>query len=133
MRATCPICQRRRLEYVQRFDGRLIPQCAAGCPTVQVLRHLTEHPSEPGSFPVGDLQDDDGDGLGTLHLPAKARNSFPPPKGEIGNETNFRPKTAAEILRADPEPIVWVWEPFLPEGALALLAAFMKVGKSTFA
>lgn len=29
--------------------------------------------------------------------------------------------------------MVWIWEPFLPEGGFVVLAAFMKVGKSTLA
>jgi hypothetical protein len=40
--------------------------------------------------------------------------------------------TAAEILATEAQPIPWVWDLFLPRGALALLVAFMKVGKSTF-
>ncbi|MBI4589993.1 MAG: bifunctional DNA primase/polymerase, partial [Candidatus Rokubacteria bacterium] len=55
-----------------------------------------------------------------------------PLKGEVWKETNFRPLTAADLLAHESEPIIWVWEPYLPEGGLALLAAFMKVGKSTF-
>lgn len=61
------------------------------------------------------------------------KNSIPPPKGGVGKETNFHPVSAAELLSQEPEPVVWVWEPFLPEGGLVLLVAFMKVGKSTFA
>ena len=61
-----------------------------------------------------------------------AANSFPPPKGGDGEGTNFHPVTAADLLAQKPEPIVWVWEHFLPEGALNLLVAYMKVGKSTF-
>ncbi|MBI4240238.1 MAG: AAA family ATPase, partial [Candidatus Rokubacteria bacterium] len=60
-------------------------------------------------------------------------DSIPPPRGGVGNESNFRPVSAAELLAREPEAVAWVWEPFLPEGGLALLAAFMKVGKSTFA
>lgn len=62
----------------------------------------------------------------------RLQNSIPPPKGGVGKETNFCPVSAAELLSGEPEPIPWVWEPFLPEGGLALLVAFMKVGKSTF-
>jgi RecA-family ATPase len=60
-------------------------------------------------------------------------DSFPPPKGEIGKETNFDPKSAENLLSEKAESIHWVWERFIPEGGLVLLAAFMKVGKSTFA
>jgi hypothetical protein len=55
------------------------------------------------------------------------------PKGWVGKGTNFSPVTAARLLAQEPEPMTWIWEPYLPEGALVLLAAFMKVGKSTFA
>jgi AAA domain-containing protein len=61
----------------------------------------------------------------------QTNNSFLPPKGAIGKGTNFRPLSAAELLAREPQPLVWVWEPFLPEGTLNLLVAFMKVGKST--
>ncbi len=60
-------------------------------------------------------------------------NSFLSPKGEVGNESNFRPTKAADLVAEGAERIAWVWEPFLPEGGLALLVAFMKLGKSTFA
>jgi hypothetical protein len=38
-----------------------------------------------------------------------------------------------ELLASAEEEISWVWEPFLPSGTLAVLAAFMKIGKSTLA
>ncbi|MBI4610228.1 MAG: AAA family ATPase [Candidatus Rokubacteria bacterium] len=42
--------------------------------------------------------------------------------------------SGAALLSQEPElPIRWIWEPFLPEGGLALLVAYMKVGKTTFA
>jgi hypothetical protein len=59
-------------------------------------------------------------------------DSFPPPIGRIGQETSFAPRTAAELLAERPEPIIWAWEPYLAEGTLNVLAAYMKVGKSTF-
>lgn len=57
---------------------------------------------------------------------------FPPSKGPLGKRKPFRLMTAAEILATEAQPIPWVWDLFLPRGALALLVAFMKVGKSTF-
>ena len=60
-------------------------------------------------------------------------NAFLPPMDRGGEGMSFRPIAAAELLATPAAPITWVWEPYLPEGALALLAAFMKVGKSTFA
>jgi hypothetical protein len=60
-------------------------------------------------------------------------DSFPPPKGGAGEESNFRPLSARDILGKDLEPIVWVWDSYLPEGVLSVLAAYMKVGKSTLA
>jgi hypothetical protein len=57
---------------------------------------------------------------------------FPPLKGPLGKEKIFQPRTAEEILASEAGPIPWVWDPFLPRGTLALLVAFMKVGKSTF-
>lgn len=59
-------------------------------------------------------------------------NSFPPLKGGSRLGMNFRPATAAELLAEEPQPLRWLWDRFLAEGCLALLAAFMKVGKSTF-
>ncbi len=61
-----------------------------------------------------------------------ANNSFPPPKGGIGKETNFAPMTLGELYAQEFEPRVWIWEHCLPAGSLVLLAAFMKVGKSVF-
>jgi hypothetical protein len=60
-------------------------------------------------------------------------DSFPPPKGGIGKETNFNPISAADLLSEPPEPIEWVWDKYIPKGSLTLLSAYMKVGKSTFA
>jgi sugar phosphate isomerase/epimerase len=37
----------------------------------------------------------------------------------------------AELLARVPEAITWVWARYIPVGSLTLLAAFMKVGKST--
>jgi len=82
---------------------------------------MTAHPSTEAA--AGEVQ----------QVGRGVQNSFLPPKGELGKETNFRPVKAVYLLAQEPEPVVWVWEPFIPEGALALLAAFMKVGKSTFA
>lgn len=65
--------------------------------------------------------------------PATSGNSIPVSKRPAGKESNFAPMSAGEFLSRQPESIAWVWEPFLPEGALALLAAYMKTGKSTFA
>lgn len=62
---------------------------------------------------------------------ASVRNSFPPPKSDVGNETNFAPVRADALLAEPMEPMIWVWEPFIPQGGLVLLSAFMKVGKST--
>jgi AAA domain len=62
-----------------------------------------------------------------------AANSIPPPKEGIGRSSNFNPVKASDLLARPPEPLTWIWEPYLPVGSLALLAAYMKVGKSTFA
>jgi len=58
-------------------------------------------------------------------------NSFHLPKSGIEQGTNFLPVTASDLLAEGPEPIVWVWDGFLPEGGLVAFTAFMKVGKST--
>ena len=55
------------------------------------------------------------------------------PKGELGNETNFNPVPAGELISREPEQIPWLWEPYIPTGILFLLVAYMKVGKSMFA
>lgn len=60
-------------------------------------------------------------------------DSFLPYKSGVGEETNFRPVKAADLLVQEPEPMDWVWEPFLAVGTLNLLVSYMKVGKSTFA
>ena len=65
--------------------------------------------------------------------PFPAPNSIPPPKEVVGRASNFKPVKASDLLAQPPVPLTWVWESYLPVGSLALLAAFMKVGKSTFA
>jgi len=60
-------------------------------------------------------------------------DSIPSPKERIGRASNFKPVRASELLAQPPELLTWIWEPYLPVGSLALLAAYMKVGKSTFA
>src|SRR3984893_9425245 len=75
-----------------------------------------------------------------LSNPARSANfsfmtssfSIPALKGPLGKRKRFRLMTAADILATEAQPIPWVWDLFLPRGALALLVAFMKVGKSTF-
>jgi len=67
------------------------------------------------------------------HLVEGPEDSIPPYKGGAGNESNFRPLKASELLSLPERQLVWVWHSYLPEGTLALLVAFMKVGKSTFA
>lgn len=47
--------------------------------------------------------------------------------------SSFKPEHTNEILENTPGALNWVWEPFIPGGALVLLAAFMKVGKTTWA
>jgi hypothetical protein len=59
-------------------------------------------------------------------------NSFLPPKEGGGKETNFYPVSAQDLLNEGQEQITWIWQSFLPQGALALFSAYMKVGKSTF-
>jgi hypothetical protein len=44
----------------------------------------------------------------------------------------FKPLTAKQILEEASPAIPWLWEPFIPEGALTLLIAHPKAGKSTF-
>jgi RecA-family ATPase len=61
-----------------------------------------------------------------------ADNSFPSAMKAVRKATNFEPRKASAFLSIEPEPMVWLWKPFLPAGALALLAAYMKIGKSTF-
>jgi AAA domain len=45
----------------------------------------------------------------------------------------FRPVLLADLLAQVPDRTPWVWERYMAEGSLAVLAAFMKVGKSTLA
>ena len=68
-----------------------------------------------------------------VNLPPPVSDSRPAPKGPIRIESNFHPVTAAALLAETPEPMVWIWESYLPKGALVLLVAYMKVGKSTLA
>jgi len=58
-------------------------------------------------------------------------NAIRSPKGGERNASNFHPLTAAEILTSTPPELKWLWRSFLPIGTLAILAAYMKVGKST--
>jgi AAA domain-containing protein len=74
-----------------------------------------------------------GNGAPTGTGPMARFDSGSTPKSVVRTESKFTPLGAAELLDASPEPLVWVWEPYLPEGALCLLAAYMKVGKSTMA
>lgn len=37
------------------------------------------------------------------------------------------------VLKSSPPEVTWVWEPYIPDGSLCLLSAYMKVGKSTLA
>ncbi len=72
------------------------------------------------------------------HTIGKARqgmadNSIRSLKEGIGKETNWHPLSAAEILTMSTPQISWVWQDLIPQGALFLLCAFMKVGKSTLA
>jgi hypothetical protein len=60
-------------------------------------------------------------------------NSFPPPKGALGEETKFAPVHVGELLTQTDPKIDWVWEPMIPTGSLFLLIAFMKLGKSELA
>jgi AAA domain/Bifunctional DNA primase/polymerase, N-terminal len=64
---------------------------------------------------------------------APESDSLPSPKGKSWKGTNFNPRSAADLLGAPAPPVEWVWKPYLPEGALVLLAGFMKAGKTTFA
>ena len=45
----------------------------------------------------------------------------------------FHPLLLGQLMRDHPPVVSWVWEPFLAEGTLNLLVAFMKTGKSTLA
>src|SRR5215470_15046573 len=67
------------------------------------------------------------------HAHDRIANSFLPLKGGTRSGKKLHIVTATELLAEAPAVLRWVWKPFLPEGCLALLAAFMKVGKSTFA
>src|SRR5688500_10072374 len=69
------------------------------------------------------------DVLEKLGLPSP--NSFLSHKTLNENKTNFSPITAKDLLAQNPGAIKWIWEPYLPEGTLILLVAYMKVGKST--
>lgn len=45
----------------------------------------------------------------------------------------FAPVPYRDLRRLGRRRIQWLWEPYLPQGTLALLVAYMKVGKSTLA
>lgn len=44
---------------------------------------------------------------------------------------NLDPISVRDFLSKTPQDIKWVWEPFIPQGALCMCAAYMKTGKST--
>jgi hypothetical protein len=62
-----------------------------------------------------------------------APDSLLSPKGEFEKERIFAPKGLNDLLNDRTPTITWVLQSYLPEGGLILLAAFPKVGKSTFA
>lgn len=45
---------------------------------------------------------------------------------------NFHPQEVKELLNQTEEEISWLWEPYIPQGSLILLAGAPKVGKSTW-
>lgn len=45
----------------------------------------------------------------------------------------FKPQHISELLEEVPEEVEWLWDRILPTGTLDVLAAYMKVGKSTLA
>lgn len=47
------------------------------------------------------------------------------------DETNFNPKRVQDLLQEVPEPVEWVFEDYLPLGALILIAGKPKEGKTT--
>jgi len=46
---------------------------------------------------------------------------------------SFKPQHISELLEEVPEEMEWLWDRMLPTGSLDVLAAYMKVGKSTLA
>jgi RecA-family ATPase len=67
-------------------------------------------------------------------------NSPEPPADDAGADRNtagpagvFRPLLLDDLLKEHPPIIRWLWEPFIAEGTLNILAAYMKTGKTTLA
>jgi hypothetical protein len=65
-------------------------------------------------------------------LGATEANAFPSPKGGVGNEKHFRPVPLSTFLVEYQAPMVWVVDTYIPEGGLVVLAAYAKVGKTTW-
>lgn len=122
------------MPMLPEFVSRLLrSRVAAGPPTPRITANRPQvgraAPLDDGAGAVPKV----GSEPTTAARPIPDSDSVLSPKGGVGNETNFCPVTAADILAQPPEPIPWVWEAYLGPGTLALLVAFMKVGKSTLA
>src|SRR5262249_45415767 len=66
-----------------------------------------------------------------LHLRPRGRSGSPPlsPAGTTGE---LSPYTARQLLARKPVKRRWIWDRYLPEGTLAILSAYMRVGKTSF-
>jgi hypothetical protein len=122
-----------------------MPKHAVVCPWAD--QHTTgAGPSDTSTVIFEPDQDHSGWGFRCLHAHCTGRtmadalvklgvtdaNAFLTPRGRVGNETQFSPKALSAFLAERPEPITWVVQSYIPEGALVVLASYPKVGKTTW-
>jgi hypothetical protein len=122
-----------------------MPKHAVICPWAD--EHSVDHGPNDTSTVLFESPDGHGWGFKCLHahctgrtigdvlrqLGTRAPDSLLSPKGELERERIFVPKRLIDLLTDKTPAITWVLHSYLPEGGLILLAAFPKVGKSTFA
>jgi hypothetical protein len=126
-----------------REGGREETSASSAPPTGRVGEFVSSSPSPKESEQEGNVPPiGSSEGKPASSSPApergqdRARSPFlPPAKGEQTRGPSaagaFRPIPIGELLAEDLPPLSWIWEPFLPNGGLVVLAGDPKAGKST--
>src|SRR5262245_2967686 len=127
-------------QWTSTFGNCPMTKHAVVCPWAE------EHSTEGSDTSTVIFEPSEGRGWAfkCLHSHCAGRNlqdvlqklGIPDPDSSLKNGSrearNFQPVTAEQLLAERPDPLIWTWDLYLPEGSLALVAAFMKIGKSTF-